>query len=112
MGRRMVGLELTEATHVIRNTEDVGSVKWTVEWLMRLLLQDFNGREVRVSIMATKKTNTKTPTQKDHRRGVKAGGGMADVTSVTDLYRAGHFTNEDEARGAFKLAHQIGRAHV
>jgi hypothetical protein len=57
---------------------DVGSVKWTVEWLMRLLLRDFYGQEVRVSIMATKKTNTKTPTQKDHRRGVKVGGEHGD----------------------------------
>lgn len=31
---------------------------------------------------------------------------LKHVTTVTEWYRHGHFDNEDEARGAFKLAHQ------
>jgi hypothetical protein len=56
-------------------------------------------------------------TQKEMRRGVSVGGGFFDVTSVTSWYRAGHFKTDEEALGAFKLAHQqaldgMGASHA
>lgn len=50
----------------------------------------------------------KGPTQKEHRRGVTVGPRMTDVSPVMYWYRHDHFANDDEARGAFKLAYQQG----
>lgn len=47
-------------------------------------------------------------TQKEHRRNIDVGPGMTQVSTVMYLYKQGHFANEDEARGAFKLAYQQG----
>lgn len=47
-------------------------------------------------------------TQKDHRQNLDIGGAMNQVSPVMYWYRAGHFKNDDEAQGAFKLAHQQG----
>jgi hypothetical protein len=45
-------------------------------------------------------------TQREHRQGIDVGPGMNQVSSAHYWYQAGHFANEDEARGAFKLAYQ------
>jgi hypothetical protein len=51
----------------------------------------------------------KTPvTQKDHRRGIDVGSNFLQVSPVMYWYRNDHFQNEDEARGAFRLAYQQG----
>ena len=50
----------------------------------------------------------KTSTQKDNRQKIDVGAGMFQVSPVMYWYKAGHFKNEDEAQGAFKLAHQQG----
>lgn len=46
------------------------------------------------------------PSQKRARANISVGPYFDDVSPVAYWYRAGHFRNEDEARGAFKLAHQ------
>ena len=46
------------------------------------------------------------PTQREYRRGVDVGGGLHQVTTAAEWYKAKHFASEAEARGAFKLAHQ------
>lgn len=46
--------------------------------------------------------------QKEHRQKIDVGPGMAQVSPVMYWYRNNMFKNEDEARGAFKLAHQQG----
>ena len=46
--------------------------------------------------------------QKEKRQGVDVGSGLVQVCSVADWYQYGHFKNEEEARGAFVLAHQQG----
>ena len=56
--------------------------------------------------MASKKKATKGPTQREHRRGVKVGDGMFDVSTPMYWYKHGHFKTDDEARGAFFLAYQ------
>lgn len=47
-------------------------------------------------------------TQEDIRRGVDVGSSHLQVSPVSHWYQIGHFKNEDEARGAFKLAYQQG----
>jgi len=47
-------------------------------------------------------------TQKDHRRQIDVGSNMRQVSLVSYWYKSGHFKNEDEARGAFRLAYQQG----
>lgn len=48
-------------------------------------------------------------TQKEIRRGIDVGTKKFDqVTPVGSWYKVGHFINDDEARGAFKLAYQQG----
>ena len=46
--------------------------------------------------------------QKDHRQKIDVGPGMTQVTPVIYWYKNETFKNEDEARGAFKLAYQQG----
>jgi len=45
-------------------------------------------------------------TQREHKQSVEVGPGFGQVTTVADWYRNGHFATDDEARGAFELAHQ------
>lgn len=46
---------------------------------------------------------------KDHRAQIDVGPTVRQVSPVMYWYRGGdHFINEDEARGAFKLAYQQG----
>ena len=47
-------------------------------------------------------------TQADKRRGVDVGPKLGQVSPVVYWYRGGHFQSDDEARGAFRLAHQQG----
>ena len=47
-------------------------------------------------------------TQADKRRGVDVGPQMGQVSPAVYWYRAGHFKNDDEARGALRLAYQQG----
>jgi len=47
-------------------------------------------------------------TQKDLRRGIDVGPGVNQVSSAAHWYKQGHFKNDDEARGAFRLAYQQG----
>lgn len=47
-------------------------------------------------------------TQKDKRSGIDVGPTMRQVSPVIYWYKAHHFKNEDEARGAFRLAYQQG----
>ncbi len=51
--------------------------------------------------------NEKT-TQEEHRRNIDVGPYHSQVSPVMYWYQHGHFKNDDEARGAFKLAHQQG----
>jgi hypothetical protein len=44
--------------------------------------------------------------QKDHRQRVDVGPGLFQVSPVSYWYKSGHFKNDDEARGAFRLAYQ------
>lgn len=53
-------------------------------------------------------TKLKQPTQKERRQGIDVGPGMFQVSPVAWWYRNGHFRNDEEAQGAFKLAHQQG----
>jgi hypothetical protein len=47
--------------------------------------------------------------QAEMRRGIAVGPGLREVSPVAYWYKSGgHFKNEDEARGAFYLAHQQG----
>ena len=48
------------------------------------------------------------PPQAEHRREIDVGPGMHQVSPARYWYDAGHFRNEDEARGAFRLAYQQG----
>ena len=47
-------------------------------------------------------------TQADHRRSIAVGPTLNQVSPAMYWFKHGHFENEDEARGAFKLAHQQG----
>jgi hypothetical protein len=59
--------------------------------------------------MATTRTANGNKTgQREHRRGVAVGPGMGEVSPAAHWYKHGHFKNEDEARGAFRLAYQQG----
>lgn len=44
----------------------------------------------------------------ENRRSINVGPKMSQVSPVVYWYRGGHFKNDDEARGAFRLAHQQG----
>ncbi len=55
-------------------------------------------------------------TQGEIKRGVTVAGGIGSVTTVSDWYKNGHFATEEQALGAFKLAHQqaldgMGQSH-
>lgn len=47
-------------------------------------------------------------TQKERRRQIAVGPKMTQVSPVMYWYKADYFKNEDEARGAFRLAYQQG----
>lgn len=47
-------------------------------------------------------------TQQQHRQSVEVGPGIGQVSPVAYWLRNGQFRNEDEARGAFRLAYQQG----
>ncbi len=47
-------------------------------------------------------------TQKEHRQQIDVGSTMKQVSPVMYWYKNHHFKNDDEARGAFKLAYQQG----
>jgi hypothetical protein len=51
--------------------------------------------------------NTKK-TKKDSRQNINTGPGLDQVSPVAYWFKNNHFKNEDEARGAFRLAHQQG----
>lgn len=51
---------------------------------------------------------TAAVTQASIRSGVDVGPKMGEVSPVAYWHRNGHFKNEDEARGAFRLAYQQG----
>src|SRR5687767_10535649 len=59
---------------------------------------------------AAKKRGAKStgPTQAEHKQAIKVGPRIGEVSSAMYWYEGGHFDNEDEARGAFKLAYQQG----
>lgn len=42
------------------------------------------------------------------RRGIDVGPRLTQVSTVADWYHGGQFANDDEARGAFRLAYQQG----
>lgn len=44
--------------------------------------------------------------QREHRQRIDIGPAMGQVSPVVYWYNGGHFTNDDEARGAFRLAYQ------
>lgn len=46
--------------------------------------------------------------QREHRQRIDIGPGFHQVTPVATLYRNDVFENEEQARGAFELAHQQG----
>jgi hypothetical protein len=46
--------------------------------------------------------------EKEKRGSVNLGGGLTQVSPVAYWYKHGHFRNDDEARGAFRLAYQQG----
>lgn len=48
------------------------------------------------------------PSQKDHRQSIDVGPTLEQVSPPTYWYKHGHFKNDDEARGAFRLAYQQG----
>lgn len=57
------------------------------------------------------KTVTRSPkkiNQREIRSSIDLGPQLGQVTTVTDWYRQGKFTNEDQALGAFELAYQQG----
>lgn len=45
---------------------------------------------------------------KEKRQGLDVGSKMNQVSPVSYWYKHGHFKNEDEARGAFRLAYLQG----
>jgi hypothetical protein len=47
-------------------------------------------------------------TQREHRQKIDVGATIKQVSPVSYWHKSGHFKNEDEARGAFKLAFQQG----
>jgi hypothetical protein len=47
-------------------------------------------------------------TQREHRRGVDVASGLLQVSSAAYWHKHGFFKNDDEARGAFRLAHHQG----
>ncbi len=47
-------------------------------------------------------------TQKENRRGINVGPQMNQVSPVAYWQKHGHFKNEDEVRGVFRLAYQQG----
>ncbi len=47
-------------------------------------------------------------TQKEMRKSIDVGSGRGQVSSVAYWHKNGHFQNQDEARGAFRLAYQQG----
>ena len=44
----------------------------------------------------------------EKRRSIKVGDDISSVSTVAYWYKHGHFTSEEEAQGAFKLAYQQG----
>lgn len=44
----------------------------------------------------------------ENRRDIGVGPGMSQIIPVAYWYREGHFKNDDEARGAFRLAYLQG----
>jgi hypothetical protein len=63
-----------------------------------------------LAVMTTIRTaSTKKKTmQAAHGRSVAVGPRLTEVSPVAYWYKHGHFKNEHEARGAFKLAYQQG----
>lgn len=56
-----------------------------------------------------KSTFNKTAiTQAEKRRSIDVGPGLNQVSTVLYWYQGGQFLNDDEARGAFRLAYQQG----
>lgn len=53
---------------------------------------------------AKKKRQGESQTEK--RQGIDVGPLMGQVSTAAYWYRQGHFANDDEAQGAFKLAYQ------
>ena len=47
-------------------------------------------------------------TQAEHRNRIDIGPAMSQVSPVMYWYKARHFKNDEEARGAFRLAYQQG----
>ena len=47
-------------------------------------------------------------TQAEKRRGIDVGPRVGQVSTAMYWYKGGHFANDDEARGAFRLAYQQG----
>jgi hypothetical protein len=47
-------------------------------------------------------------TQAEKRRGIDVGPGLTQVSTAAYWYQGGQFMNDDEARGAFRLAYQQG----
>lgn len=47
-------------------------------------------------------------TQKEKRRSIDVGPRMSQISTAAYWYRGGQFANDDEARGAFRLAYQQG----
>lgn len=45
-------------------------------------------------------------TQKEHRQSIDVGPGTTQISPVMYWYKNNMFKNEDEARGAFRLAYQ------
>jgi hypothetical protein len=59
-------------------------------------------------LMATKKkvSAAAKKDEKNRRRSIDVGPHIGQVSPVNYWYQHGHFANEDEARGAFKLAYE------
>lgn len=74
---------------------------------MRTFTKDFE--EVDLYAKQYKISNKRVAmTQKDKRQGIDIGSAIGQVSPVTYWYKSGYFQNEDEARGAFRLAYQQG----
>jgi hypothetical protein len=58
--------------------------------------------------MPKKRTTAPAKTQRDKRQKLDVGHACGQVTSVADWHQQGQFKNDDEARGAFRLAHLQG----
>ena len=52
--------------------------------------------------------SAKAMSQKEIRSVVNVGPNIGQVSTVSYWYKHGHFSTEDEAKGAFKLAYQQG----